>query len=88
MVLHRDATGGRLKIFEELVAELQIAITPVTEQLARSALDAFSQFGKGSGHRAGLNFGDCLVYALAKTSNEPLLFKGNDFNHTDIPKSV
>jgi ribonuclease VapC len=47
-------------------------------------LDAFSVYGKGRGHPAGLNFGDCLAYALAKVCAEPLLFKGNDFSHTDI----
>jgi ribonuclease VapC len=46
--------------------------------------DAFSRYGKGRGHPAGLNYGDCLSYAVAKQLGIPLLFKGNDFIHTDI----
>ena len=49
-----------------------------------SAIDAFSRYGKGLGHKAGLNFGDCLAYAVARTHAAPLLFKGDDFVHTDI----
>ncbi|WP_306117418.1 MULTISPECIES: type II toxin-antitoxin system VapC family toxin [unclassified Roseitalea] len=48
------------------------------------AIDAFRRFGKGRGHPAGLNLGDCFAYALAKTRNEPLLFNGDDFRHTDV----
>jgi len=48
------------------------------------AADAFQRYGKGQGHPAQLNMGDCAVYALAKTTNEPLLFVGNDFSQTDI----
>ena len=52
-----------------------------------SALDAFRRFGKGR-HPAGLNFGDCLSYALAKTTGEPLLFKGDDFAQTDVKAAL
>lgn len=45
---------------------------------------AYRDFGKGSGHPAGLNFGDCYAYALTRTSGEPLLFVGEDFGHTDV----
>jgi ribonuclease VapC len=51
---------------------------------ARLACRAFSRFGKGR-HRAGLNFGDCFAYALAVARQEPLLYKGDDFAHTDLP---
>ena len=51
---------------------------------ARIAREAYRDFGKGSGHPTRLNFGDCFAYALAKVTGEPLLFKGNDFGHTDI----
>ena len=51
------------------------------------AIDAFRRFGKGR-HPAGLNFGDCLSYALAKATGEPLLFKGDDFSKTDIKRAV
>ena len=86
MVLRRDSTGQRQQLFEDLIAALRLTIVPVTEQQARSALAAFAVYGKGYGHPAGLNFGDCLAYALAKVSGEPLLFKGNDFSFTDIPQ--
>jgi ribonuclease VapC len=51
---------------------------------ARLAADAFERYGRGSKHRAQLNFGDCLVYAAAKALDAPLLFKGDDFRATDI----
>jgi ribonuclease VapC len=70
--------------FDELVAAAEIEIEPVTEAQARTAREAYRDFGKGSGHPAGLNFGDCFAYALAKDVGEPLLFKGKDFTHTDL----
>ena len=70
--------------FDELVAEAGLIVEPVTEAQARIAREAYRDFGKGSGHPAGLNFGDCFAYALAKTTGEPLLFKGDDFSKTDI----
>ncbi|WP_405056412.1 type II toxin-antitoxin system VapC family toxin [Kribbella sp. NBC_01505] len=73
--------------FDELVGAAEIQIEPVTEAQARIAREAYRDFGKGSGHPAGLNFGDCFAYALAQESGEPLLFKGNDFSQTDL-KSV
>jgi ribonuclease VapC len=78
----RDPVASRR--FDELVKEAQIIIEPVTEAQARIAREAYRDFGKGSGHPAKLNFGDCFAYALAKTTDEPLLFKGDDFAHTDI----
>ena len=60
-----------------------IGIEPVTEEQAHAARQAWSDFGKGR-HAAGLNFGDCFSYALAKVSGEPLLFKGDDFRKTGI----
>ena len=56
----------------------------VTRAQARRARDAYRDFGKGSGHRAALNFGDCFAYALATDVGEPLLFKGTDFAQTDV----
>ena len=69
---------------DELIEEAQIAIEPVTEAQARLARQAYRDFGKSSGHAAKLNFGDCFSYALAKNKGEPLLFKGQDFNRTDV----
>ena len=70
--------------FDDFIREANIFIEPVTEIQAQIARAAYRDFGKGSGHPARLNFGDCFAYALAKESGEPLLFKGDDFVHTDI----
>ena len=60
-----------------------ISVEPVTEEHAHIARQAFTDFGKGR-HSAGLNYGDCFSYALAKATGEPLLFKGKDFSKTDL----
>lgn len=65
------------------LARAEIELVPVDVHQAHIARQAFRQYGKGR-HPAALNFGDCFTYALSKTSAEPLLFKGNDFTHTDI----
>jgi ribonuclease VapC len=70
--------------FDDFITEASIFIEPVTAIQAQISREAYRDFGKGSGHPARLNFGDCFAYALAKTSGEPLLFKGGDFAHTDI----
>ncbi len=74
--------------FDELLSEAEVAIEPVTEAQARIAREAYRDFGKGSGHPAGLNFGDCFAYALAKAAGEPLLFKGDDFAATDVVSAL
>jgi len=68
---------------DELIRDVRMRIETVTPQQAQIARQAYRDFGKGR-HKAGLNFGDCFAYALAKDLDEPLLFKGTDFNHTDI----
>jgi ribonuclease VapC len=78
----RDPVASRR--FDDLVKEAALVIEPVTEAQARVAREAYHDFGRGSGHPARLNFGDCFAYALARTTGEPLLFKGNDFSQTDI----
>jgi ribonuclease VapC len=78
----RDPVASRL--VDELLAAAQIVIEPVTPAQARIAREAYRDFGKGSGHAAGLNFGDCFAYALARATGEPLLYKGDDFSHTDV----
>jgi len=70
--------------FDDLLREARLVIEPVTEAQARIARAAYRDFGRGGGHPARLNFGDCFAYALAKAKNEPLLFKGDDFAHTDV----
>jgi ribonuclease VapC len=78
----RDAVASRR--FDELLSVARIAVAPVTELQAQIARAAYRDFGRGSGHPAGLNFGDCFAYALAKDAGEPLLFKGDDFTQTDV----
>ena len=78
----RDAIASRR--LDEMVAKARIAIEPVTARHANIARAAYRDFGKGSGHPAALNFGDCFGYALAKATGEALLFKGDDFQHTDV----
>lgn len=67
-----------------LVREAGIEVENVTPRHAQIAIDAFAIYGKGRQHKAGLNYGDCFVYALAKATGLPLLFKRNDFSHTDL----
>lgn len=69
--------------FDDLLRATGIEVAPVTAAQAEIARDAYRDFGKGR-HRAGLNLGDCFAYALAKAMGEPLLFKGDDFSHTDV----
>ena len=69
--------------FDAFIELSGIAIEPVTVEHTRLARRAYAMFGKGR-HRAGLNFGDVFAYALAKSRQEPLLYKGNDFVHTDV----
>ena len=78
----RDPVTSRA--LDPFLAASGIAIEPVTPDQARIARDAYRDFGKGSGHAAQLNFGDCLTYALAADKGEPVLFKGDDFSHTDL----
>ena len=67
-----------------LLLEVGVVVEPVTAEHAKAARAAYRDFGKGSGSPARLNFGDCFSYALARTTGEPLLYKGDDFVHTDI----
>jgi ribonuclease VapC len=73
---------------DELLQEAEFVVEPVTERQARLARQAYADFGKSSGHPAGLNFGDCLTYALALDLREPLLWKGDDFGHTGIQSAL
>jgi ribonuclease VapC len=82
----RDPIASRR--FDDLLREARFAIEPVTEAQARIAREAYRDFGRGSGHPARLNFGDCFSYALSKAMNEPLLFKGDDFTRTDVAPAL
>lgn len=66
------------------LASSRIEVVAFSAQQARIARDAYQRFGRGSGHPAQLNMGDCFSYALARDLGEPLLFKGHDFALTDI----
>jgi ribonuclease VapC len=68
---------------DALLEESEVEIVAFDHEQANAAREAFMRFGKGR-HPAGLNFGDCAAYALAKTKKAPLLFKGSDFAKTDI----
>jgi ribonuclease VapC len=70
--------------FDAFVRESRMTIEPVDEEQVRLARAAYRAYGRGSGHPARLNFGDCFSYALAKVRDEPLLFKGDDFSRTDL----
>ena len=65
-----------------------IEVVPVTDEQARIARQAYRDYGRGSGHPANLNFGDCFSYALAAERREPLLYVGDDFGHTDIRSAL
>lgn len=69
---------------DRLLDALGVRLSEVDEHQVRVARRAYADFGRGSGHPARLNYGDCLAYALATTTGEPLLFKGGDFTHTDV----
>jgi ribonuclease VapC len=71
---------------DALIRRLDIEIAPLTESQARLARQAYQDYGKGSGHPAQLNFGDCFAYALAAESGEPLLYKGDNFAHAGFTK--
>lgn len=77
----RSAVSSRR--FDDFFRASRITVEAVTPRQAELARHAYFDFGKGR-HMAGLNFGDCFAYALAKEMDEPLLFKGKDFAHTDI----
>jgi len=82
----RDPIASRR--FDDFMKTAGIAVEPLTESQARIAREAYRDFGKGSGHPARLNLGDCFAYALAKAMGEPLLYKGDDFSHTDVASGL
>jgi len=77
-----------LQGIEEVLAEAGLEIVAFTAQHAEAAIDAHRRYGPGSGSSARLNLGDCFSYALAKVRDEPLLFKGDDFTHTDVEPAL
>jgi ribonuclease VapC len=84
IVVHGREHPALLGKLDRFLEEVEVIVVPFDEPQARVVADAFQRYGKGQGHAAQLNMGDCAAYALAKTTNEPLVFVGNDFSQTDI----
>lgn len=84
IVADRNENPALSLAIDEFVALIHPIIEPVTEVQTKIARRAYREYGKGSGNPAQLNFGDCFSYALAKDRDEPLLYKGSDFVHTDV----
>ena len=82
----RDPVTAR--VVDTILSRFGIEIEAFTREHAELARAAYRDFGRGSGHRARLNFGDCISYALATATGEPLLYKGDDFGHTDIRSAL
>jgi ribonuclease VapC len=88
IVVQRLKVEGLEASLTALVDELSIKVASFGSSQQQLAADAHRTYGKGSGHPAKLNFGDCFSYALAKERGEPLLFKGDDFTQTDIESAL
>lgn len=83
-VLHRAGRADVLRRVERLFAQFGVDVVAFGAEQSRIASDAYRDYGRGSGHRANLNLGDCYSYALAAQRDEPLLFVGDNFTHTDL----
>lgn|SRR5690554_2730233 len=83
-VIDRGVAPEQRRRLDALLELLEIRVAPFTEEHARLAREAYRDFGRGSGHAAGLNLGDCFSYALAVERDTTLLFAGQDFVHTDV----
>jgi ribonuclease VapC len=88
IVLDRHRSASPDEKLDRYLAAGTIELVDVTESQVRIARSAYRNFGKGSRHPAGLNFGDCFAYALAVERDEPLLYKGGDFRHTDVRSAL
>jgi ribonuclease VapC len=86
MVSMKRRRSDPVAVLDKLIEDMEILVVAVDREQAILAREAFLRFGKGR-HAAGLNFGDCFSYALAKQTGQPLLYKGNDFSHRDIPSA-
>jgi ribonuclease VapC len=83
-IVFGSAVGFGAGAVGELIERLEIEVVPFTLEHAREARLAYARYGKGQGHRARLNFGDCISYALARVTGQPLAYKGDDFSYTDL----
>ena len=84
MVLFARSGDSAVLALDAFLLKSRMIVMEVSPRVAEIAFDAYRRYGKGSGHGAGLNYGDCFSYALAKDLAAPLLFKGADFSKTDI----
>ncbi|SCB39086.1 Uncharacterized protein, contains PIN domain [Rhizobium hainanense] len=75
-------------MFDAFLQAAKITVIPITDAIARRAVEAFAVYGKGKGHPAQLNFADCLSYACADTLKMPILFKGRDFVETNLKSAL
>jgi len=75
------------QLVTRMFREAGIGVVPITEEIGHLAVAAFERYGKGRGHGARLNFGDCLTYACAQAHGSSILFKGDDFARTDAPRA-
>jgi ribonuclease VapC len=85
--IRRKRPGDAEDIADDLrffLARAKITVEPITEEVGYAAAEVQSRYGKGSGHPARLNLGDCFAYAMAKQHKVPLLYKGDDFSLTDL----
>ncbi len=87
-VARRSAGGVKAGELQALIDRLELTVVSFDLAQLEAARSAYSLYGRGTGHRANLNMGDCFSYALAKTRNLPLLFKGDDFIHTDVEPAL
>lgn len=91
MALHRLRSGtiaDAEALVRSLMATADIGLAPIADREARAAVAAYARYGKGQGHPARLNLGDCFAYACARTHDVPLLFVGGDFPQTDIASAT
>jgi ribonuclease VapC len=86
-VVLRPRAAGIIQRYDALLREIPVMIVPFDEQQSRLAFEGYRRWGKGL-HPAGLNLGDCAAYALAKSLDAPLLFKGEDFARTDVRRAL
>jgi ribonuclease VapC len=88
LVVDAMRNAQAVRELDEVITGFDLAVEPVTIHQVTIAREAYRRYGKGTGHPARLNFGDCFAYALARELDEPLLFIGNDFIHTDIRSAL
>lgn len=84
IVAHGRGGPAKQRNLDELLRHTAVSVVAVGDEQALIGSEAYARFGRGSKHPAKLNFGDCFSYALAIARDEPLLFKGDDFIHTDV----